>query len=404
LKILIVGGNLQVINGYTNAVLSIAEATGKKVSTYLIPVFTPFYVKKKDEKRSFTLVSKKISPFIIFIMIKYFKRSFFAIKPYCSPFSVTGFLYFIKDTYHRALFAQIIDDLKPDVINIHGLYLDILPFIEVTRDKKVPLCVTIHAISAPDMNIILHYNKNFEEKEMINLVEAKIPIITVSSGVSYLIKNSFKINIEPIIIQNGVDFDRFVLNNQDISMVRTKYGMPQDKLILIQVGTLIKRKNHIVVLEALAEMEKSQQDALHYVIIGDGPERSILEDFCIKKDLISICTFTGQISDADLNALYLISNLFILPSTSEGLALVSLEALAAGIPIIAFEDLQGIQEIYNPLCVQLIKDHTISSVKDAIQEAMNKKWDNDLIKAYAKQWSWDSVSEKYMEIYQNLLK
>jgi glycosyltransferase involved in cell wall biosynthesis len=404
MKILIVGGNLSAINGYTNAVMEITKGIGKKEPTFLIPVFPLFCNNKKlENSSSFRLISKKISLPVIFAMMKHFHQSYFAIKQYCNPFSFYGFFYFFDDMYHRAIFEEIIDDLKPDVINIHGLFLDIFSFIEVSRNHKIPFCVTIHAVDVNDDNVVLKYNKNFEENEIKKLVEDKIPIITVSSGVSYLIKNALKINNEPIIIQNGVDSDRFIRKGQDISTVRAKFGIPQDKLILLQVGTLNKRKNHISVLKALAEMRGSSKNSLHYVIIGDGPEKPGLEEFCKKNKLKAVCTFTGQISDADLNALYLLSDLFILPSTSEGLALVSLEALAAGLPVIAFEDLQGIQEIYHPDCVQLIKDNNTVSIIDAIEKAIKKKWDKNLIRAYAKKWSWDSANEKYLEIYQNLI-
>ena len=94
-----------------------------------------------------------------------------------------------------------------------------------------------------------------------------------------------------------------------------------------------------------------------------------------------------------------ISDFFILPSTSEGLPLVFLEAIAAGIPIITFSDLNGAKDIYKPFCMELIPERSVESIINSVNRAIDRNWDKQQIVDYAKNWDWESVCEKYKSCY-----
>ena len=108
------------------------------------------------------------------------------------------------------------------------------------------------------------------------------------------------------------------------------------KLVLLSVARLVSRKGIAQVLSMLPELRK-QFPNLVYVVVGDGPERSLLEATAHSANLPAL--FTGAVSDDYLSAWYSLCDVFILTPASdpvdvEGFGIVYLEAQAAGKPVI----------------------------------------------------------------------
>jgi len=116
--------------------------------------------------------------------------------------------------------------------------------------------------------------------------------------------------------------------------LRAQLGLEHSK-VLLSVGRLSLEKGHADLLRAMERLRaaKGQGFDLHLLIVGDGPERDRLQRLCSKLSLEDCVSFTGH--QADVRLYYAISDLFILPSHSEGSPNVLLEAMAAGLPIIA---------------------------------------------------------------------
>jgi len=153
-----------------------------------------------------------------------------------------------------------------------------------------------------------------------------------------------------------------VLSGKDKTIAREKLGIPLNRLTLIPnglnppalslpraearqilelkadatvVGTIAnhyKTKGLDVLLRAVAEIKK-EMDNLQVIIIGDGPERARLKALIAKLNLRACVRLTGFLPDANkyLPAL----DIFVLPSRKEGLPYTLLEAMRAGLPIIA---------------------------------------------------------------------
>lgn len=106
------------------------------------------------------------------------------------------------------------------------------------------------------------------------------------------------------------------------------------------IGRLVPEKAPERVLELLAEL--SAREDWRGVICGDGPLRPALEAEARARDLSERILWTGQIASAD--SILAAVDLLCLPSVSEGLPYVLLEALAAGVPILA-APVGGIEEV-----------------------------------------------------------
>jgi glycosyltransferase involved in cell wall biosynthesis len=129
----------------------------------------------------------------------------------------------------------------------------------------------------------------------------------------------------------------------DAAAWRARLGIPEGAAVMLAVGRLSREKGHADLLEALALVRKSGNAGdFRVVIAGEGPERANLERQQKALGLDGVVLMAGQ--QSDIRPFYSMADLLVLPSHSEGSPNVLLEAMAAGLPIVA-TDAGGIVEI-----------------------------------------------------------
>jgi len=131
------------------------------------------------------------------------------------------------------------------------------------------------------------------------------------------------------VVSRGVDTQLFNLSKRD-PMLRQSWGANDQTKVLISVGRMAPEKNLEQVLKTF-EAVKHLGPHVKLVMVGDGP---LKEQFKQRHpDII----FPGMLLQEDLAAYYASSDLFIFPSQTETFGNVTLEALASGIPVLAFD-------------------------------------------------------------------
>lgn len=131
------------------------------------------------------------------------------------------------------------------------------------------------------------------------------------------------------VVSRGVDTKLFNIAKRDTSL-RSSWGATDDTKVLISVGRMAPEKNLDQVLKAYEALKVTGQ-AFKLVMVGDGP---LKEQFQKRYPEI---IFPGMLSQTNLAAYYASSDLFIFPSQTETFGNVTLEALASGIPVLAFD-------------------------------------------------------------------
>jgi len=140
----------------------------------------------------------------------------------------------------------------------------------------------------------------------------------------------------------GVDAKQWTadIESDRMAAMRQQYAL-SDQPIILSVGRLIERKGHDKVIESLPLVLSQFPDAV-YLIVGDGPERSRLENLRDRLGLQNSVRFTGAVSDTDLLAFYKLATLFAMISRQppnshevEGFGIVYLEANVSGLPVVA---------------------------------------------------------------------
>lgn len=190
-------------------------------------------------------------------------------------------------------------------------------------------------------NVVIIEHNVYVDKGLLHRIIDKIlsqvtfRIVAVSETVlDYTAKTQFISKKKFTLISNGVDVKYFreAAQKADVNQLKSDLGFLSNDKIIITVGQLIKQKNHTLLLQAFAEFVKT--NASHkLVIVGDGSKRQSLENEIKQLSLGSHVKLLGI--RKDVASLYAVADFFVLPSLFEGFALVCIEAMATGLPVIA---------------------------------------------------------------------
>ncbi len=124
------------------------------------------------------------------------------------------------------------------------------------------------------------------------------------------------------------------VSEQRKAKLRQRLGFGARTRVLLCVGRLSREKGHTDLVRAFYKMRELTSDSsLRLVLVGEGPERPRIEECCRSLGLTEVVTLVGQ--QDDINPYYGIADVFLLPSHSEGCPNVLLEAMAAGVPVVA---------------------------------------------------------------------
>lgn len=137
--------------------------------------------------------------------------------------------------------------------------------------------------------------------------------------------------------RTGLDTDLF--RPYDRRMCRDQLGLPRDKPVLATVGALIPRKGQQFVIEAIARLPEAI-----LLIAGKGEDEPALRTLAKQLGVAERVRFLGPVPHGELPILLNAADVFVLPSSSEGLANAWVEALACGTPIVATA-IPGAQEL-----------------------------------------------------------
>ena len=135
------------------------------------------------------------------------------------------------------------------------------------------------------------------------------------------------------VVRNGIDLAPFAAPQpQAGDRAAATTALPQDASVVFgTVGRLSPAKNHLLLLEAFAQLVQRHAQA-RLVIVGDGAMRSVIEQNVRRLQLQDRVTLLGERSD--IVALLSSMNVFVLSSDTEGYSLALVEAAAAGLPIV----------------------------------------------------------------------
>jgi glycosyltransferase involved in cell wall biosynthesis len=243
-----------------------------------------------------------------------------------------------RGVYDRQVFeslTEITARLRPDVLQTHAVKSHFLARCAGLA-RQMPWVAFHHGYTWPTTKARL-YNQldRWSLRAARKVLTVSVPFRDelIAHGVQ-----SERIEI----IHNAIAPDwgkRF--RNPDLARdLRTKLGIDPDRNVILIVGRLSREKDHLTLLEAIARLRPELKPYL--VIVGEGPERPAIEDRIRSLKLTGSVKLMGQQDTAE--PYYGIAQVAVLSSLSEGSPNALLEAMAAGVPVVATR-VGGIPEI-----------------------------------------------------------
>lgn len=236
---------------------------------------------------------------------------------------------------------KIIEDFKPDVIHIQMMLNIGRAVMKHGNNLGIPIVTTNHAIPenlmdnlkllaplAKPINYMLEaYGARFHSKaDYVTLpTQSAIDMYSVDERISVPMKA----------VSNGIDLSKFKPGRPKDSIFKN-FHLPSDVQIITYVGRLDAEKHISVLIEAFIVVHRLKE-ATHLLIVGDGTDRTNLENLVKKHHLSKFVTFAGKVNDQDLLDLHQVGAVFCMPSPAELQSIATLEAMACGKPVVAVD-------------------------------------------------------------------
>jgi glycosyltransferase involved in cell wall biosynthesis len=207
---------------------------------------------------------------------------------------------------------QALRHFRPDVVHAHNPGMAAITALATARGRRVPAFVSLHG--APE-------NDYAQAARVLRV--AGLPVVACGEGVAAaLVEHRY----HPLAtIPNAVGPAPKPASRASIEEA---WGIPPEAPLIVFVGRLAPIKNPALAIRALAEVPDAW-----LLVIGDGPLRTELEQTGHELGVAGRVVFAGTRFDA--RELLGAADVLVMPSRAEGLSLVTLEALAAGTPIVA---------------------------------------------------------------------
>ncbi|SMF62432.1 glycosyltransferase [Allosphingosinicella indica] len=177
----------------------------------------------------------------------------------------------------------------------------------------------------------------------------------------------------------GIDLEAFGPVDRDTAKAALGVAGP----LIATAGALIPRKNQIAALEVLTRIPDAT-----LLLIGDGPDRAMLESKAAMLGVADRARFLGRLPHEELPVLLAAADVMLLPSRSEGLANVWVEALACGTPVVA-GDIPGAREAIDRLAAGRLTSLDADALTEAVRAILADPPDQAGVRAAAERFSWD---------------
>ncbi|MDX1802259.1 MAG: glycosyltransferase, partial [Marinobacter sp.] len=304
---------------------------------------------------------------------------------------------------------QQVKAFRPDIIHLHHpFWLGSLGLF-IGRRLRIPVVYTYHTrlehyahfVPLPGMlfrNLISHaLIKRFANK-------CDGVIVPTYSAEEYL--RMIGVKSDTFVQPTGIEYQRFqTVEEDDIQALREKLGLHNER-VLISVSRLSNEKNIDFMIDAVASLKTCTESPFRLLIIGDGHQRDRLQSRIDELGLQQQITLVGSVPPDTMATYYRLGDLFLFASKSETQGMVILEAMAAGLPVVAVRS-SGIDDVvrqgYNGYKTPENRDQWRDRVLQLLDDEALRKTLSAHALTFARDYSVEQFSRDVKAIYATLL-
>lgn len=182
----------------------------------------------------------------------------------------------------------------------------------------------------------------------------------------------------------GVDTERF----GPVDRLAAKAALGVSGPLIVTAGALIPRKGQALSIAALAQLPGAT-----LLLVGDGPDRAMLERLAREAGVANRVRFLGRRPHEELPGVLAAADVMLLPSESEGLANVWVEALACGTPVVTTEA-GGAREAIASAAAGRIAARETGALVEAVREVLADPPEQEAVRACAARFSWERNADE----------
>lgn len=253
-------------------------------------------------------------------------------------------LYYPKERLCLERKDPLIDELKdwkPDLIHFHTEGAIGRLAIKIAEETNTPLVMTTHTDFAKyafgrfyDALPVRAAGKAVSKAFYPHPDAIIVPSVKASK---FFWLEPYRENIT--VIPNGIRLEKFQrpVSEEEKNGLLQKYGLEDNGLNVITVTRVSKEKNVMELLKYFPSVLKALPEA-HFIIVGDGPDKKRLENYCESAGITDNVCFTGGIEPEEVYRYYAMGDVFVSASTFEVQGMTYYEAMACGLPQVCRKD------------------------------------------------------------------
>lgn len=277
-------------------------------------------------------------------------------------------LYFLYKTEGKADVAvyrrldALFQQHRPAVVHTHLLGLNYA--YPLMLKHRTPVRVhTVHSLAWRERGV--RVGKLIRTLAFRYRIGGVVPV-AVANEIARTIEQMYGYKNPPI-IPNGIPTEEYAPNPEKRTQFRAAHGVEPDALVIVHVGRFVELKNHALLLQAFAQLRCAQP--LYLWLVGDGELRPQMEQLAQELGIADRVRFWGI--RADVPELLNAADIFTLPSKYEGNPMSIMEAMAAGLPVVATA-VGGIPELVDQdISGVLIPPNSVESLACALQRLLD---------------------------------
>ena len=293
----------------------------------------------------------------------------------------------------RTLVQRLVRDEQVSLIDAHYLYPDACAAVALAQEVGVPCIATARG---SDVNVLP------QDPAIAATLRTWLPRarrrLAVSQALAARLAALLQVPTERIVVvPNGVDTERFHPGPQ--AAARAALGLPGSGRLVLAVGRMVPIKRFDLLLRAFAALPGAD---VRLAIVGDGPERAALTALMASLGVTDRVILLGERPPQQVAEAMRAADLFALTSDNEGWPNVVMEALAAGLPVVA-RAVGGVPEIVTAAQGQLVAEGTPAAFGAALARELATRRDPAASVARAVALGWERTLARLTEVVQEAL-
>lgn len=304
---------------------------------------------------------------------------------------------------------KIIEKLDLDII--HSQHPNLLgsAAMKWAKKKKIPLVFTWHTL----YDKYVHFAVIIPEKlaawwairNAKNYANKADYIITPTESVKEIIKNWRVVNKNIEAVSSGVEEE--IYQNSNRQVVRNKFGVKNDEILLLLVSRLTSEKNIEFLFRSVVKVLKNSNN-VKFLVVGDGYLVSQLKLMTKENNLEDKIFFEGIVDKREIKNYYAAGDIFVYASKSETQGMIVSEAMYMGLPIVAVnatgsKDL--IENNVNGFLVVEDEEEFVKAVsKLANDESLRKKIGENSARIAREKYTDRICADKMLKIYEKAIQ